>query len=244
MYLYKIEIKSSLVEEAIRIIEEKGGSILFSSEGEKLGEIYAHLPEGILWPETIVPIPAELPAIDWEGQWELHGVEELALGDTLIKLAAGPGFGDFSHPTTQLMIAMMQEHLRAKIVLDVGCGSGILSVAAVALGAELVVGIDIDPQALEHSRENARLNGFEERTEFYLPGEIEVEEPVFILMNMISSEQKVAWESVRGLSSTGMITSGILEEEREEYLRMLESWGWSLVDEKEKSGWLAFYLRR
>lgn len=234
MQLYRFEIKSSLLEEATLLIEENGGTVLFSSEGEEGGEIYAHLPEGVSLP--LKGEPAELPAIDWEGQWEQHGVSALKVGGTQIKLISGPGFGDFSHPTTQLMIEMMQEHLQADTVVDVGCGSGILSLAAVALGAKHVIGIDIDEAAIGHSRENARENGFERYCTFCLPEEFEAQPAAFILMNMITSEQKVAWKDT---SAVGLITSGVLKEERADYLNWLKEW--TLVDEKERDGWLAFY---
>lgn len=233
----------SLVEELSLFIEEKGGVILFSSEGEDHAELYANIPKGIELPPTLTPIFADLPTIDWENQWALHGVSELQIAGKAVKLVSGPGFGDFSHPTTQLMIEMMREHLQGEAVFDVGCGSGILSMAAVALGAQRVVGIDIEEEAIAHSQENALQNGFEEKATFCLPQEFSITEPMFVLMNMISSEQKVAWESVKEIPVTGMVTSGILKKERKEYLKWMKSLGLSLIEEREKEGWLAFYFK-
>ena len=225
--------------EALQTLETQGGEILFSSEGEEEAEIYAHLPE-----DSTIPFDgklAELPSIDWQGQWDLHGVRHLEVGGKQIEFIAGPGFGDYSHSTTQLMIELMEQYLQGDLVIDVGCGSGILSLTAIALGAKRVIGIDIDQEALDHSRENARINEMEGMCYFCLPGQLETHREAFLLMNMITSEQKVAWESVKHIKGAGLITSGVLAEEKEEYLKWLEGEGWSLVAEKEKEGWLAFY---
>jgi ribosomal protein L11 methyltransferase len=82
-----------------------------------------------------------------------------------ISLIIDPGlaFGTGAHPSTQLCLEWLDENLRrGEDVLDYGCGSGILAIAAVKLGARHVVGIDIDPRAVEASRQNARLNHCEE----------------------------------------------------------------------------------
>ena len=79
-----------------------------------------------------------------------------------VNLTLDPGlaFGTGSHPTTRLCLAWLAEHLRrGERVLDYGCGSGILAIAAARLGAGEVVGVDVDPQAIVASRANARANG-------------------------------------------------------------------------------------
>ena len=74
-------------------------------------------------------------------------------------LDPGLAFGTGSHPSTQLCLAWLDENLRGgDDVLDYGCGSGILAIAAAKLGAHRVAGIDIDPQAIDASRQNALLN--------------------------------------------------------------------------------------
>jgi len=88
---------------------------------------------------------------------------------TAINLMLDPGlaFGSGSHPTTQLCLAWLDENLRGgEDVLDYGCGSGILAIAALKLGAGRVVGIDIDPRAVESSHDNAAQNQCD-RAEFY-----------------------------------------------------------------------------
>ncbi len=109
-----------------------------------------------------------MPEIDWEKQWEMHaigfkkGVLTLPIagfGDIYLK--PGPGFGDLSHPTTRLALKLMPEYVKEKEVIDIGCGSGILSLAASAMGAKNVIGIDIDLGAIRHSIENQKLNKME-----------------------------------------------------------------------------------
>src|SRR5512139_1989130 len=79
-----------------------------------------------------------------------------------VNVALDPGlaFGTGSHPTTRLCLAWLAGNLRGgERVLDYGCGSGILAIAAAKLGAAEVVGVDVDPQAISASRANARANG-------------------------------------------------------------------------------------
>jgi ribosomal protein L11 methyltransferase len=77
------------------------------------------------------------------------------------------GFGTGHHATTRLMLRAMQEMpLENQTVLDIGCGSGVLAIAAVKLGAQSTVGIDTDPDALENARENAALNETGDRVRF------------------------------------------------------------------------------
>ena len=100
-----------------------------------------------LW---IVPWNAETPA------------DALALGDeaTIVRLDPGLAFGSGTHATTALCLEWLESlDLVGKSVLDVGCGSGILAIAALKLGAKNAVGIDNDPQALVASRDNAERNG-------------------------------------------------------------------------------------
>ncbi|MGL5122533.1 MAG: 50S ribosomal protein L11 methyltransferase, partial [Plesiomonas shigelloides] len=82
----------------------------------------------------------------------------------------GLAFGTGTHPTTALCLEWLDGlDLVGKTVVDFGCGSGILAIAALKLGAARAVGIDIDPQAITASRDNAERNGVSDRLELYLP---------------------------------------------------------------------------
>ena len=160
---------------------------------------------------------------------------------TSIRLAPGAGFGDLSHPTTRLASRLMAEHVGDKRVLDVGTGSGILSLACAAFGARTILGIDIDPEAVEHARLNLQHNP---ALSHCLLGTVACvrDAPDVLVMNMIRSEQAVAYKSLpeRARGAPLAITSGILKEEKELYLAQADSWGFHLHSLMEEDGWLGF----
>jgi ribosomal protein L11 methyltransferase len=88
-------------------------------------------------------------------------------GDIALRLDPGMAFGTGTHPTTQLCLEALEDHLRTgDFVIDVGCGSGILSIAAAKLGAGRVLGVDVDANAVRIARENARRNRVAGRIDF------------------------------------------------------------------------------
>lgn len=94
--------------------------------------------------------------------WIKPSWEELAPspGDVVLELDPGAAFGTGTHETTRLVLEELQAHVReGGAVLDIGCGSGILSIAALLLGAGRAVAIDVDPEAVRVARENAEHNG-------------------------------------------------------------------------------------
>lgn len=199
--------------------------------------------------------------IDWETQWKDHSPNfkdhllevdlsqyaDLTQPLPTLYLHPGPGFGDLSHPTTRLTLSMMAKHVKNKVVLDIGCGSGILTVAAILLGASSAIGIDIDQEAILHAQKNAALNELGDRILFIKPEDFATQLPadVVILMNMIRSQQSEAWQSLPQLhqQSGSCFTSGILSSEREQYLKECSLKGWSLVDEQQQENWMAFHFK-
>jgi len=257
-YCFTVQSDISL-EDAWQELEEAGVELAYGSDEEDLKLLYGytedekvikHLPSILSYQLT------QLPPIDWEAQWAQHGwdfydgavhvnLSEFGSKDQILTLKPGPGFGDLSHPTTRLTLNLMSQQIDHQCVVDIGCGSGILTVAAVAMGAQNAYGIDIDPEAVEHSKINAALNKMEKKCRFCLPEEFHLPSqsiPILILMNMISSEQLVAWESLPALHqiSSRWITSGIPLEEKEMYLKKVYQRGWKLIEEKEEEGWYAF----
>ncbi|HDY7511234.1 TPA: 50S ribosomal protein L11 methyltransferase [Vibrio vulnificus] len=122
---------------------------------------------------------------DWEREW-MDNFHPMKFGQRLwicpswrdipdptavnVMLDPGLAFGTGTHPTTALCLEWLESlDLSGKTVIDFGCGSGILAIAAIKLGAEKVIGIDIDPQALLASKDNAQRNGVADQLDVYLP---------------------------------------------------------------------------
>jgi ribosomal protein L11 methyltransferase len=120
----------------------------------------------------------ELPEADWRDAWKKYfGVLKIGRGlvvaptwvehkardgETVIRIDPGMAFGTGQHPTTAMCLAALEQAVSGgESVLDLGCGSGILAIAAARLGAGRVAAIDIDPQAIKATRENAAANGVE-----------------------------------------------------------------------------------
>lgn len=188
--------------------------------------------------------------VDWEAQWELFaenfydGKAHIDLsqfsdkfgGTSELLLLPGPGFGDLSHPTTHLMLQLMQGKVTGQRILDIGCGSGILSLAALQLGAASAMGIDIDPEAIQHAQKNAELNQLEAEFRLTIP---DVGNQV-LLMNMILPEQKIVMQQgdLLNRAAKTWITSGILATQRNEYYALTKQWGWTLKKELQRGEWL------
>jgi len=184
--------------------------------------------------------------INWETQWENFAPNfyegkahiDLSPHGTLL-LIPGEGFGDCSHSTTRLMLELMKPHVQNRIILDIGCGSGILSLASLFLGAKKAYGVDIDSAAILHAKKNAALNHLDKKAHFSRKYKAPTTDAI-VLMNMIFSEQKIAFKSHNAYVFDKLITSGILSDQRDSYLNWTTKVGWKLLDEKSEGNWLGF----
>lgn len=235
-------------------LSEYGGQHLMIIEGAEGAQVLAAFPDPS--PPSLNGVedwsPYSMGEVDWEQQWKDHlpeykkGVISFSCASKDICLGAGPGFGDSSHPTTALILELMEkkkEELSNSHVVDIGCGSGILSFAAAAYGSPLVTGVDIDPAALAHAKKNLELNSWAQAcTHFCSTENFSNQSPVVILLNMISSEQEQVWASHPSLheQNTLLITSGVRAEELEEYTQRWEKRSWVIEHMIEKEGWLGF----
>mgnify|MGYP000150225176 CR=1 FL=1 len=123
-----------------------------------------------------------------------------------LELDPGLAFGTGSHPTTRLCLQWLDDNIRGgESVLDYGCGSGILAIAAKKLGAGVVVGIDIDPQAVQASRDNAERNGVDVR--FALPDAAPRAQYDVVVANILSNPLRVLAPLLR-LSKAEIIRLG------------------------------------
>lgn len=179
--------------------------------------------------------------IDWEEQWRLFAPGftdgHLPLGS--LRLLPGPGFGDLSHETTQLMVEYIPEVL-SDCMIDIGCGSGILSLVAKSLGAKKVVALDICPEAIEHAKKNAKHNNL--KLEFKVPKEREGT----ILMNMIYSEQEQAWKSHPELHDFkgDLVISGLLKKHKKHAIEFWKEYGWNFHTLITKGEWILIHFKQ
>ena len=176
-----------------------------------------------------------------------------------VPLYLNPGltFGTGAHPTTQLCLELLEEALRpGDKVLDLGCGSGILAIAALALGASRAIGVDIDPKAADVAFENAALNGVgPDRLSVYagdvlsdkkLAARLEPGQNRVVLANIVADVIiPLSATAGRFMTDGGVfLTSGIIDGRQEEVKAALEQNGFAVVSHLERGGWHAFQAVR
>jgi len=174
---------------------------------------------------------------------------ELERDDIVIWLDPGMAFGTGQHPTTRLTLTLMEESIfEGAEVLDVGTGSGILSIAAVKLGAERVTAIDIEPGVIPVARKNASLNDVEERVTFIAGDISEVPpEPKYDLVacNILTRVNVLLLPDLRERLKPGGIAlfSGVLIGEDDRMKDACRREGYEVLETIEEEMWLALRCR-
>jgi len=159
-----------------------------------------------------------------------------------LRIDPGRAFGSGSHPTTRLCLRFLAERMHPGAqVLDYGCGSGVLAIGAARLGAGQALGVDIDPEAVDTARENARRNGVEACTRFWLPGEEPVRSHDVVVANILARPlQALAPLLAERVSPGGWLAlAGLLEAQAESVAQAYAHWlrldihaldeGWALL---------------
>ena len=145
-----------------------------------------------------------------------------------VMLDPGLAFGTGTHPTTALCLQWLDGlDLTGKTVVDFGCGSGILGIAALKLGAARVIGIDIDPQAIQASRDNAARNGVADQIELYLPADQPQDfEADVVVANILAGPLRELAPLIAGHGKPGslMALSGVLESQAPELETIYGQW--------------------
>jgi ribosomal protein L11 methyltransferase len=157
-----------------------------------------------------------------------------------INLVLDPGlaFGTGSHPTTRLCLQWLRHAVRGgERLLDYGCGSGILAIAAARLGAGQVIGTDIDPQAVVASRANAAANGVS--ATFDLPGAIDATPAALVVANILANPLIVLAPllAARTARNGRIALSGILVDQAEEVIAAYAPW-FTLAAWRTADGWV------
>ena len=167
----------------------------------------------------------------------------------MIEIDPGAAFGTGKHPTTTMCIKALEKYIRTgeSTVLDVGCGSGILSIAAVLLGARDVLGIDIDPLAVIVSKENAAFNKLEDRisiVEGDLTKGVDYKADIVVANLMADLVVILAKDVRRHLNPGGLyVSSGILAEKKEEVAARIRGAGFEIVEIYEEDEWVCIVAR-
>jgi ribosomal protein L11 methyltransferase len=181
--------------------------------------------------------------------WRRHRV---APGDVVLALDPGMAFGTGLHPTTRLCLAALEGladdgRLTGAHVLDVGCGSGILAIAAVRLGAVAAIGVDTDPIAVEATRANARRNGLGRRIEAR-EGSLPSHAPPFdvVVANLVAGVLVPLATPLRDELRPGgtLLASGIFVDRETDVSAAFEAAGLALTGRSAEGDWVALAARR
>ncbi len=176
-------------------------------------------------------------------------------GDAIImELDPGLAFGTGTHPTTALCLEWLaQQNLAGKTLIDYGCGSGILGIAALLLGAERVQGVDNDAQALTATRDNCRKNDLDEaRFPVYLPGDFahalagaDIGAVDIVLANILAGPLVSLAEYLAAMTRRGgtIILSGILREQADDVIAAYGNW-FSMEQPVFQDDWVRLSGRR
>ena len=169
-------------------------------------------------------------------------------GRTVLDLDPGLAFGTGTHETTRLCMELLEQYVRPGMnVLDVGCGSGILSVAALLLGADKAVGVDIDELAVKTAVENAEINHVEERftgicgnLTDQVTGTYDI-----VVANIVADVIIMLTKDVEQFMKpdTVYLMSGIIDTREQDVLAAVEQ-HFTIIDRKEEKGWVALSAKR
>jgi ribosomal protein L11 methyltransferase len=143
-----------------------------------------------------------------------------------IVLDPGLAFGTGNHPTTRLCLRWLDDNLRGdESVLDYGCGSGILAIAAIKFGAAHATGVDVDLQAVIASRDNATANKVE-NARFYLPDDAPQSSYDLVVANILTNPLRVLAPLLSKSTRPGgrIVLSGILEEQAQAVMNIYQQW--------------------
>ena len=235
-------------------------------EGRKQLESYTR---GLGWEYTVTPLTDDDWAYSWQKyykplsvgqklyvvpQWEKD--QPVPQGRRALYLNPGLTFGTGSHASTQLCLEGVEEHTRpGDSVLDLGCGSGILSIAALVLGADHATAVDIDPKAVDVAYENAALNQIGRDRYTVTSGDVisdsrlvqrlACERYNLVLANIVADVIiPLSARVPELLAENGVfLCSGIIDTRAGEVKAALEKNGLQVTHNREKHGWVALEAR-
>lgn len=169
--------------------------------------------------------------------------------EIIIELDPGMAFGTGTHPTTKLSIQALERFVKpGDNVIDVGCGSGVLSIAAAFLGAQRVTALDLDEVAVNSTLQNAELN---QKAEQIFPKQNNLLDGIHVKTDIIVSNIlaeiiiKFIADAAKNLKDGGLfITSGIIKEKKEDVMEQLEVHGFTIVEWNEMEEWISIVAKK
>lgn len=198
------------------------------------------------WKQYFHPMPIGKKLLirpTWEDEYDAEGRK-------VLHIEPGLAFGTGSHPTTKLCLETLEKHITGNsTVLDIGCGSGILSIASLLLGAKSAFGVDIDSLAVKTAMANAEENGFDKRQFNVVQGNLSdnVSGKYNIVVANIVADIIIEFNKDVGrfLDDDGIyITGGIIESREDEVLYSFKQNHFEVLERFEEKGWLVFVLKK
>lgn len=257
----------NLIDEEL-IKRDRNNSIIhiYISECDNAAESLEFLKERL----SAEGIPYKTEAVgvddsDWNENWKkyFHTIEigeKLAVVPswedyknpdkrTVLNIDPGAAFGTGTHATTSLCLEMLQNKVSSNTkMLDIGCGSGILALASVLLGAENAIGVDIDAQSVKTAAENAIINGINDKVEFIvgdLAGKIGGKYDLICANIVADVIIRLLPDVSRFMTDNAtLIVSGIIDIRKEDVLLAVKENGFTVAEEHYKDNWCAFALER
>ena len=234
--------KIAVIKEKIRNLTEFGLSI--GSGTVELSNVNQEDWESA-WKQYFKPVHVT-DRIVVKPEWEEYSPQE---GEIVIEIDPGMAFGTGTHETTSMCINQIEKNLKAgDRVIDIGSGSGILSMAAVLLGAEKATGVDLDPVAVRVALENVELNNLQDKIEI-LHGnltDVSREKADIVVANIMADIILILLEDVREfIKDDGLfISSGIIQEKRAAVEARLLEKNFSIVEVETKGEWCAITAQK
>ena len=234
--------KIAAIKEKIRNLTEFGLSI--GSGTVELSNVNQEDWESA-WKQYFKPVHVT-DRIVVKPEWEEYSPQE---GEIVIEIDPGMAFGTGTHETTSMCINQIEKNLKAgDRVIDIGSGSGILSMAAVLLGAEKATGVDLDPVAGRVALENVELNNLQDKIEILHGNLTDVirEKADIVVANIMADIILILLEDVREfIKDDGLfISSGIIQEKRAAVEARLLEKNFSIVEVETKGEWCAITAQK
>jgi ribosomal protein L11 methyltransferase len=234
------------------------------------------LQEGLWHLSQIMPIPSPVFTLiqdqNWMAAWKQH-YHPIPVGDRILILPAwqqgdvvedrvtvrinpAMAFGTGTHPTTQLCLRLLEKHIQSGIpVIDVGCGSGILSIAALKFGASHVLAVDVDGQAVLSTIENAGLNDISPlelesgkgSVEQILAGQFSIQQAPLVMVNILATIiTRLFSQGLAQLVSPGgtLLLSGILDHQEKDLTWVAQNEGFTTLETLKQDDWISLALKK